>query len=1352
MNNKSRTKRLLGAVGAVGMALSMSLMYWAAPASANPTPEGQPGLEVEAGPSTPTSPGSTYGGAVATMPSGESRLWMVVAKSSSAPAYLAEIDPLSSQLLATYPLPSAVTASWGVDVAEDGSVYLGTYPTGTLMRLTYGADEVEDLGRALDTTSYLWRVAIADDGRVVSGTYEGYGANKPPAHVVAWNPADSTWQDYGTLGSQQYVRSVEVVGSTIYAGLGEPAALWAIDMETGEAQQVALPSDVETCKFVYNLSWNGDGLYTHFQTCPAGKNVGYRLDIETNEWDLALGDFAGQDVSTATPEGSTFLVKDGRLQRLDNGVLTATGIQMSYSVGIDWIVDPETGETVVVGGGPGGSNFVYRPSTDQGYLTYPTKFPQTSEVPIVTDHGDIPLRAVTVSGAVTTTMPDGSERIWAVATGIPAYLAEIDPATNTLLRSFPMPGATGGWGITVAPDGSVYTTSYVGGYMYRLAPGADALVNLGRPVSTTSFLWRADTDEQGRVFTGTYEGYGSGLTPAHLVMWDPSTEAWEDYGTFGPQHGYVRTVSVADNQVFVGVGSIEGALFAVDIDTKEHREIPLPEGVSNCAFVYESSVAHGHVFFRFNDCEEGTNIGGVYDIEADAWVGSLGEYAGQDVLEGPDGKVYLATNGKLSIYDTATHKVISTEHSLSSGRGLGYTTNPDTGKERITAIMVDGRTWQYDPVEDTFDISAGAPQGMDGAAIKPRRTAVGPDNRVYVSGYFSGRFAAYDPNSDQWEPFDFAHQTEGMIAHDGLLYMGVYPGAKVFSFDPTKPFGYGNPKQLFSLDGQDRPFAMASAGDYVAIGTVAAYGQSPGAVALYDPKTGDVRKFEGIVGDQSIASLEYHDGILYGGTSIWGGQGAETFATTALIFAMDVESGEMLWVREAPENHAQVPALEMAPDGTLWGITVGTVFTVDPTNGTITRAVEYHPQNWAEMSGQYANMGELYFDETDGFLYGATYGKALRIDPETWANTAPAGMSQGLVVQHPSGAGYWFSGQNLFSAQWRPLVDIDTTAPVTTATTSPQASESGWHTTPVSVTFDAVDEGSGVRLIEYSIDGSAWTTYVEAITLDGDGTHSVDYRATDNALNVEDTRTIAVAIDQVAPVTTAETSEATSADEQIAITLAATDETSGIGGTFYRLDQGDWIQYEDSFDVARLETDQLLEFYSVDVAGNSEAAKSIIIERLTSEPQPGDEYQRTLSADKLRAKPGEKITVNGSDWKPGEQVTLELHSDPLALGEFTVTAEGLLNAVVTIPEAATPGTHHIVATVPGVDQDYRIALEVLPNQSTPDPDPGDPNTPAGSDQIAKSGATLVWGGIAMGSILLLSGVAALAASRKKSSS
>jgi cytochrome c len=55
----------------------------------------------------------------------------------------------------------------------------------------------------------------------------------------------------------------------------------------------------------------------------------------------------------------------------------------------------------------------------------------------------------------------------------------------------------------------------------------------------------------------------------------------------------------------------------------------------------------------------------------------------------------------------------------------------------------------------------------------------------------------------------------------------------------------------------------------------------------------------------------------------------------------------------------------------------------------------------------------------------------------------------------------------------------------------------GTYNTPVTVTLDAADDGSGVDTVEYAVDGGAWTSYAEPVTVAAEGAHTVDYRATD---------------------------------------------------------------------------------------------------------------------------------------------------------------------------------------------------------------------------------------------------------------
>ncbi|XVQ87789.1 ThuA domain-containing protein [Microbispora siamensis] len=90
----------------------------------------------------------------------------------------------------------------------------------------------------------------------------------------------------------------------------------------------------------------------------------------------------------------------------------------------------------------------------------------------------------------------------------------------------------------------------------------------------------------------------------------------------------------------------------------------------------------------------------------------------------------------------------------------------------------------------------------------------------------------------------------------------------------------------------------------------------------------------------------------------------------------------------------------------------------------------------------------------------------------------------------------------------------DTKAPVTTATTDPAQPEGGSFTGPVTVTLKAVDEdkGSGVAKTEYQLDGGDWTAYTEPVKVTGEGQHTLRYRSTDKAGNVEEAKALTLTI------------------------------------------------------------------------------------------------------------------------------------------------------------------------------------------------------------------------------------------------
>ncbi|SDU47328.1 PQQ-binding-like beta-propeller repeat protein [Jiangella alkaliphila] len=653
--------------------------------------------------------------------------------------------------------------------------------------------------------------------------------------------------------------------------------------------------------------------------------------------------------------------------------------------------------------------------------------------PQYTDRGTVPLTATTTSGGETARMPDGTYRTWLAVTGlpaagVPAYLAEIDPFTRTVVRKLPMENASGAWGVSVADNGDVYVATSVDGDLFRLPWGSADIENLGRPLPDVSFLWEGDTDENGTYYIGTYHGYATGgLPPAHLVSWDPDTRQYRDYGTFGDRYTYVRSVEYVDGQLYVGVGPFT-AFYRVDPVTGDKTEIALPPGVSGDKYTYQLDDAGGYLYVLFAGGVEPA-VGWVYDVGRQQWSrhGSLGAYAGQSVTSAArNGEVYMVRNGELTAYQPHGGRFRPTGFvgnadlgGLGAAKGIERVVDPATGHEMIVGGQPTGLVFQYDLV--TGEGSIGPVDGLTGTPTAPRSLAVGPDDRVYGGGYFSGGLVAWDPDTTEWSVYEFHHQIEGMATHDGILYLGVYPNAEIYAYDPAQPFSDTNPKLVFDLKayGQERPWTLVSAGDYLAIGTSPKNSETEGALALYDPGSGTHRVFKGIAGPQEISALTYRDGVVYGGSL-----GCCPSKQDGRVFALDAATGEKLWDTVPMPGEHGVNGLAFDDQGRLFGLTAGKSFELDLTTHQVTRSAEYVAWNWPPTVGFQPRAVNLVFDPHDGFLYGTVASRFVRIDPETLVNTAPGVRAQpSLFATSSTGVGpkYFLQGNNrLVESLWYP--------------------------------------------------------------------------------------------------------------------------------------------------------------------------------------------------------------------------------------------------------------------------------------------------------------------------------------------
>ena len=174
----------------------------------------------------------------------------------------------------------------------------------------------------------------------------------------------------------------------------------------------------------------------------------------------------------------------------------------------------------------------------------------------------------------------------------------------------------------------------------------------------------------------------------------------------------------------------------------------------------------------------------------------------------------------------------------------------------------------------------------------------------------------------------------------------------------------------------------------------------------------------------------------------------------------------------------------------------------------------------------------------------------------------------------------------------------DTTPPVTNCTLDPiePDGDNGWYVSVVTVTLVATDEGSGVESTWYRLNGGYWKFYYQPFEVSGEGEHTLEYRSFDRARNKEDTKKVEFKIDTKSPVTIHEFDGVIGKDGwfvgNVTVTLSATDATSGVNYTKYKLDDGTWMNYTNPFDVTE-NGEYTLYYYSVDLAGNTEPTNEV---------------------------------------------------------------------------------------------------------------------------------------------------------------
>ncbi|MGC8913471.1 MAG: OmpL47-type beta-barrel domain-containing protein [Thermoplasmata archaeon] len=213
------------------------------------------------------------------------------------------------------------------------------------------------------------------------------------------------------------------------------------------------------------------------------------------------------------------------------------------------------------------------------------------------------------------------------------------------------------------------------------------------------------------------------------------------------------------------------------------------------------------------------------------------------------------------------------------------------------------------------------------------------------------------------------------------------------------------------------------------------------------------------------------------------------------------------------------------------------------------------------------------------------------------------GISQnyGVALMTNWGSGKYFNSSDSGVHQYWPKIEvsyyIDTTPPVTTATVIGTQGANGWYVSNVVVNLSASDSGIGVDKIYYRINSGQWQEYTSNLSFASEGVYNISYYAKDKVGNTETTKSVTVKIDLSPGNTEAYLTGSVGANNwyvsPVTLTLQATDSSSGINKTYYKLNTSFvWLQYTAPITFTN-DSEYTVEFCSLDNAGFNETPKSI---------------------------------------------------------------------------------------------------------------------------------------------------------------
>ena len=621
--------------------------------------------------------------------------------------------------------------------------------------------------------------------------------------------------------------------------------------------------------------------------------------------------------------------------------------------------------------------------------------------PVVVDPGPIKVLDPTYYGA--TAQVNGDDYLFMPCEGRKMLVFDLD--NNRIVGEVDIPH-TRTYGVEVDPDGNIWTC---GGdsKIFRYDP----ITGVGEVVlDVTTLLPEAKNNFYMKYANGFVY---FGLYPCGSIGWyEIATGKAGYFGCFSEDSTYINAVEYKDGYLYAGLtgdknsdGNPVNLVVKVDATTGELAgSLDVSHLVAEDHKIFMGSAFAGDLLLMGSSSADPTIM--AIDTNTMEYVDlGIRSYISVDISEEVDGKIYFVLGGMgLHSMDVNTREIRLVPGFKDTSRPLRCCRNSVVeiddplypGPSIVTYSSANGDPLVYNlqtgKTKSYFEL-IGDDYG-NGATMRTLINGEPGSNMLYMGAYNTPACTAYNTETGEIFTFDaFSAQTDSLVLYKGVLYAGNYTAGcitRVNMEDDSR-----NQVLLTLRDevyNQARIHTMTAGDDKIFAGSTPYSFDYGGCLAWVDLNTLERHVVRNVVQDQTVNCVIYHDGLVYGTTSIHGGSGTTLREDlSAKLFIYDVDNKEKLaefdlrdYISGIEGNIHYLSGIAADPNvdenGKFWGLISETLFsfTYDRETGKLSVKEELsfgkntYPtggsRNWFPKPFRFDDQGNLYlaFEENGG--------------------------------------------------------------------------------------------------------------------------------------------------------------------------------------------------------------------------------------------------------------------------------------------------------------------------------------------------------------------------------------------------